>query len=259
MSRVNLYVHYDAVTNYFMTREISLTVQDFSKQYMPQNIILADAPDEFGRYDVQTDFKILRSQIEVIDYFDLCQKESRRLSNWIDFDSVEMMHELTPFEISELLYLFHANRALRSPFFYKLQNNYVYLTMPNGLNKTYYRHMTHFYPRFGRAIAGQVQELVNEGRPWFSLQKKTVESLPFGLVEELSPLFMNGLKIDFRQALKELNTWTIPLFIIEDELTRLTRDEGRSKAVGKIIYQEPASQWQIEIFTKKSEDKTEEV
>lgn len=254
MSRINLYVHYDAVTNYFMTRGISLSVLDFGPQYMPQNLILSDAPEELGRFDAQTDFKILRNQNEVIDYLKICEKNNRHLSNWIDFDSVEMMHLLTPVEISELLYLFHAKRALRSPFFYKLQNNYVYLTMSNGLNKTYYRHMTHFYPRFSRALTDYVQALVNENNHWLTLRKKNIEPMPISLVEELSPFFMNGLKIDFQQAVKEIDSWCIPLFEIEDEMTQLTRNKERSRAVAEIIFQEAGSRWSLANRSKKSEE-----
>lgn len=232
-----------------MTRGIDLTVTDFARQYMPQNIILANAPEEFGRYDVQTDFKILRGQDEVYDYFDLCHKEGRRLSNWIDFDSVDMMHQLAPVEISELLYLFHASKALRSPFFYKLQNNYVYLTLPNGLNKTYYRHMTHFYPRFQRALSEHMTQLLNENRAWFHKRMKPANRLPIDLLEALSPLFVSGLKIDFKQAHLTDDQWHLPLFIIEDELTNLTRNLSLDQAIGSLIYQSERGQWDLTIKT----------
>ncbi|MBG9980778.1 hypothetical protein HZY91_06740 [Facklamia sp. DSM 111018] len=258
MGRLNLYVHYDSVTNHFMTRGITMTVKDFSQQYLPQNIILANAPEEFGRFDVQTDFKILRGQGEVFDYIDLCHKEQRRMSNWIDFDSIEMMHQLTPYEISELLYLFHANKALRSPFFYKLQNNYVYLTMPNGLTKTYYRHMVHFYPRFQRSISEHMEEMLNENAHWLMRRKHKVSPLPLEIVERLSPLFMNGLKIDFKQAYAIHNDWYLPLYIIEDELTHLTRMLPKELQIGELIYQENLSSWNLKNKIISSKDDMEE-
>ena len=52
MKRVNLYVHYDSVTNYMMTRALSLTSDDFSAQNLPNNLILAEAPANFGCFDV---------------------------------------------------------------------------------------------------------------------------------------------------------------------------------------------------------------
>ncbi len=258
MARLNLYIHYDSVTNHFMTRGFDFTTTDFSKQYLPQNLILANAPEEFGRYDVQTDFKILRGQNEVYDYIDLCFKENRRMSNWIDFDSLELMHQLAPFEIAELLYLFHANKALKSPFFYKLQNNYVYLTMPNGLNKTYYRHMSHFYPRFQRVLSERVNDMANETAGWFRRRRYQILPFPLGQVEELSPLFMNGLKIDFQQAYEESNSWHIPLFIIEDQLTLLTRSLPLTQKVGKITYSLSEGMWQVEIKVKDEDGLGEE-
>lgn len=250
MARLNLYVHYDSVTNHFMTRGFNFTTADFSKQYLPQNLILANAPEDFGRYDVQTDFKILRGQNEVYDYIDLCYKENRRMSNWIDFDSIELMHQLAPIEIAELLYLFHANKALKSPFFYKLQNNYVYLTMPNGLNKTYYRHMSHFYPRFQRVLTERLQSMMNESSGWFRRRRFQPLPFPLGEVEKLSPLFMSGLKLDFQQAEERENGWQIPLFIIEDQLTILTRNLPLKEQVGEIIYSQTEGMWQVNIKIK---------
>lgn len=256
MGRLNLYVHYDSVTNHFLTRGVDMVVTDFPNNYLPQNMILSNAAEDFGRYDIHTDFKILRGQAEVVDYLDLCHKEKRRIANWIDFDSVEMMHQLFPLEIAELLYLFHANKALKSPFFYKLQNNYVYLTMANGLVKTYYRHMTHFYNRIQRVLVENVNDLLNENGSWLIKRKKEATIIPPDMVEALSPLFMNGLKIDFNQAMEFDNTWIIPLFVIEDQLTLLSRDIPVSQRVGDIMYHVNAREWQLEI-TVKNDDSEE--
>ncbi|EPH07656.1 hypothetical protein [Facklamia hominis] len=259
MSRLNVYVHYDSVTNHFMTRGVRLNTIDFLKPYMPQNIILADEQEEFGRFDIHTNFKILKGQTMVADYFDICFKEKRRMSNWIDFDSVEMMHQLTPIEISEILYLFHATKALRSPFFYKLQNNFVYLNMPNGLTKTYYRHMTQFYPRFQRSITGHMQEILNERISWFNRRKIQVERLPQKQVERLSPLFLNGIKFDFNQAYENQDSWHIPLFVIEDELTQLTRDLPISKAVADLAYCQSKQSWTLELYLSNESESLEEI
>lgn len=247
MSRINLYVHYDSVTNHIMTRAISLRSSDFNEQYMPTHLILGESPPEFGRYDAQTNFKILRGQTEVYDYMEICRKENIRMSNWIDFESIELMHQLTPTEISELLYLFHAHKTLRSAFFYKLQNNYVYLTLPNGLNKMYYRHVTHFYPRFQRVIQEETTKLVNEGKSRFFGRKEVVASLPMNIVDQLSPLFASGIKINYSQAEQRENSWRIPLMIIEDELTLLTQNQVLKEAVGVLVYDTQSSQWSIEL------------
>lgn len=247
MSRINLYVHYDSVTNHIMTRAINFLSDDYKDQKVPSNLILAEAPAEFGRYDVQTNFKILRGQTEVYDYMEICRKENIRMSNWIDFDSVELMHQLEPSEIAELLYLFHAHKTLRSAFFYKLQNNYVFLTLPNGLNKTYYRHVSHFDPRFQRVMQERVTDLVNEARPRFFGRRDVVAPLPSAITEQLSPLFASGIKINFTQASQRGNEWTIPIMIIEDELTLLSQNQPLDDAVAQIMYDTKESKWSLKL------------
>lgn len=247
MSRINLYVHYDSVTNHIMTRAINFLSVDYMDQNVPSNLILAEAPAEFGRYDVQTNFKILRGQTEVYDYMEICRKENIRMSNWIDFESVELMHQLEPSEIAELLYLFHAHKTLRSAFFYKLQNNYVFLTLPNGLNKTYYRHVTHFYPRLQRVLQNRMADLVNEARPRFLGRRNVVEPLPLAIVEQLSPLFASGIKINFTQASQRGSKWTIPIMIIEDELTLLSQNQPLDDVVAQLMYDTKETIWQLEL------------
>ncbi|MDO4431865.1 MAG: hypothetical protein Q4B80_00985 [Aerococcaceae bacterium] len=245
MSRSNLYVHYDSVTNHVMTRGINLVSEDFEPHYLPNHIILAEAPAEIGRYDVKTNFKILRGKNEVLHYLELCYQNKVRMSNWIDFERVELMHQLTPNEIAELLYLFHSSFVLRSAFFYKLQNNYVFLTLPNGLNKTYYRHVAHFYPRFQRVVNEQMDALVNETKSHFFAKKEQVPSLPLSFVEKIAPLFASGLKVNFAQAYSDKKTWFIPLMVIEDELTLLTQGQSLSESVGALSYNVATQEWRL--------------
>lgn len=246
MNRINLYVHYESVTNHVMTRAVNLRSQDFFTDFFPQNMILAESPTDFGRYDARTNFKILRGESEVRHYLDTCHRDSLRLSNWIDFETLESMHNLTPNEIAELLYLFHAHSGLRSAFFYKLQNNYVYLTLPNGLNKTYYRHVTHFYPRLQRVITEEMSDLVNEGRSRFFLRKEKVTTIPLFQIERIACHFSNGLKINFTQAYQKGSFWYVPLDIIEDEITLLSLDQRETDHIAYLVYDDDHQQWHVE-------------
>lgn len=248
--RINLYVHYDSVTNHVMTRAINLTSEDFQDRFFPQNMILAEAPPDFGRYDVQTDFKILRGQTEVQSYLETAHKEGLRLSNWMDFESIDSMHQLTPNEIAELLYFFHANKSLKSAFFYKLQNNYVYLTLPNGLNKMYYRYVTHFYPRFQRVMQEQTYQLINESHSLFFMKKQAVAPLSETVTERIAPIFSAGLKVNFAQAYQKGTQWFIPINIIEDQLTLLRQDQRPVDHLGFFIYDTNRENWQVDIKLK---------
>lgn len=247
MGRTNLYVHYDAVTNHMMTRAVSLTIPDFPQHFFPKNMILAETSVEFGRFDSQTNFKILRGREDIKAYLSYSQEHKMRISNWLDFDSLEDMHQLVPSEIAEILYLFHANKAMKSAFFYKLQNNYVYLTLPNGLTKTYYRHVQHFYPRFQRVLEEEMTALLNESKSLFFMRKGRVTSLPEEIAEELAPVFSNGLKINFQQAYEKGSRRFVPLDIIEDELTLLTLDQKPKDHIGFLIYDSNSEQWELNL------------
>lgn len=253
MRRKNLYVHYDSVTNHVMTRAINFKSEDFLDRYYPENMILADAPLDFGRYDNQTNFKILRGKEEIHAYLTKVVQAGLRISNWVDFESLEAMHQLSPNEIAEILYLFHANKSLKSAFFYKLQNNYIYLTLPNGLNKMYYRYVTHFYPRFQRVMREELIALVNETNPFRFLHKTNIKPMSDLVVEEIAPVFASGLKVNFSQAYLKGASWYIPMNIIEDQLTLLSQDQRPNDHVGFIIYDTNREQWQVELKLQESE------
>lgn len=245
MKRSNLYIHYDSVTNHVLTMGFDWHRRDFCGSYEPENLILAEAPRHVGSFDAVTNFKILRGKEEVIKYLDLCDSKKTRLSNWIDFEDLELMHQLTPNEISELLYLFHMSSVLRSAFFYKLQNNYVYLTLPNGLQKTYYRHISHFSPRVQRVLTQHFLKVVNESNVFFFSKKDYIPEIPLDIVEKLSPYFSQGLKIDFAQAYEDKQVVHVPLIIIEDELIMLKQVQPQDSWLGIVSYDKSSDKWEL--------------
>lgn len=249
--RLNLYVHHDVVTNHVMTRGINLLPEDFDSKFIPSNIILGGVDTSLGRVDSNTNFQIVRGKQEVVDFFEKCHRDGVKIPNWIDFDSMKMMHELTPNEIAEILYLFHIQHTLRSAFFYKLQNNYVYLLLPNGLLKIYYRQFKHFYPRFQRVVQEQMTGILNESRSFFFGKKTKAGLISLDVINQLNPLFMRGIKVDMAQAYRDGQEWIIPLFVIEDELTLLTINQPKRDQEGFLIYNLDDQGWQYVSGTPK--------
>ncbi len=250
MRRENLYIHHDAVSNHIMTRGINFLNDDFPKGFFPNNLILGDSPEDTGRMDVQTNFKILRGSHEIIDYLETCERKNQRVSDWIDFRSFETMHQLTPAEIAELLYLFHSHRTMRSAFFYKLQNNFAYLSFPNGLNKVYYRQSSHFYPRLQRVLRERMTQLINERgiRRW-TFRQVTSNEVPRYVVKKLSTAFNKGLKINFNQAYRSGTYWRVPMMSIQDDLALLDTDQSLTQSIGEIIYDLNSQQWTLDLLT----------
>lgn len=241
----DLYVHYETVTNHVLTRGVDLIHDDFSNEFFPENMILSEEPVDIGRFDAQTNFKVLRGRQEVMHYMQTVYSEKIRISNWTDFETIESMHLLEPSEIAEILYLFHSSRPIRSAFFYKLQNNYVFLTLPNGLNKTYYRHINHFFPRFSRVMTKAMEEVINDTRSFFT-KKVRLEKMPEAMSEALLDDFKNGLKINLNQSYTADNIYYIPLDIIEDDLSKLTINQRPKEHIALISYNHNTKKWQLE-------------
>ncbi|MGE9502105.1 hypothetical protein ACQP3D_27360, partial [Escherichia coli] len=91
-----------------------------------------------GEYESHTGLKVIRGT-ENIQRFFSSSRNRRGFDElkWIDFTDLTMLKELTPLEISELLYFGHMKTHLHSPFFYKLQNNFVYFDLNDQLNRIY--------------------------------------------------------------------------------------------------------------------------
>ena len=74
---------------------------------------------------------------------------------------MEFLHQLTPQEIADLLYISHANTHLHSPFFYKLQNNFIFLNLAQDFTKVYYRKMDDFYQQLSYQLMNQMSEEID--------------------------------------------------------------------------------------------------
>lgn len=167
---------------------------------------------------------------------------------WIDFEDLELVNQLSPQEVAELLYLAHTGRHLRSPFYYKLQNNFVYLTKKDGrYNKVYYRNMNHFYTVLGQTIARKTEELINE-KSFLSLnRKKAVVAPPSDLLKKLAPYFKEGACIAFAHAEKTRTQIKVPIGIdLEEDMSELEislEDLDYRKVVAELIYDLKQSGW----------------
>lgn len=129
-----------------------------------------DGRKSIGTYDNHIGFQVIKGQENVKAFFRK-DGQSSAMGKWIDFVNVDMLHLLTPIEISEILYIAHAHTHLHSPFYYKLQNNYIYLTLPNGFIKMYYRYLEQFHELFAEAI-NKLKEKVNEKKRFYQKSKR---------------------------------------------------------------------------------------
>lgn len=241
-----IYIHIDTTSNAVLSRGISPLEFYHGIVHQPKNLLLLDPSSDYGEYETHTGLKILRGNEGVKQYFDeLARNRISEDIKWIDFNDSALLKELTPLEISELLYFGHMKTHLHSPFFYKLQNNFVYFDLKDELSRVYYRYLDEYYRILADKLTRTVLEKINDRRSFF--RKATpVEKLDISLLREMKGLFQEGVVFCFQSAHTEGQDYKIPIYLIEDGSFRkneeLTKDD---MLVGHLIYQQDRRQWQV--------------
>lgn len=240
-------LHIDTTSNAVLSR--GLLIEDFVSEvvHKPSNLLLLDTTANQGEYEPHTGMKIIRGNEAVINYFNLLQKRnSLKEIKWIDFSDITMLKELSPIEISELLYLGHTRINLRSPFFYKLQNNFVYFEYSEDTSRVYFRNLDECYKILSRKLAKLLEQKINEKRLFF---KKGTEVAPVNilLLKKMKSIFQEGICFDFQQLeSKHGNEFILPAHVVED---RFWNSSSKAKDLAAhLTYNLDNKAWNVEII-----------
>lgn len=241
-----IYIHLDSVSNSVLSKGISFSDYKDIVQQPIQNLLLLNAGKEVGEHDAHTGFRIIRGVQKVEEFLssESYQTYIKKLGKWVDFHSMDLMHELTPIEISELLYVAHAYTTLHSPFYYKLQNNFILLSMPNDFTKIYCRDINLFYQFIAREMTNRVTEYVNEKRILFK-KPKIVDTIPIELTQELTPLLREGVALSFANVTSRNTISEIGVYLVEDRLRNLSLQMKKSELMSLIQYNHETQEWAI--------------
>lgn len=234
-----IYVRLDSMSNAVTSRGIGL--DDFQKTIttFPQNILLLNSQTIDGEIESNTSLRMIKGEANIRDFFKRVGKSSEL--KWIDFKNIDLIRQMKPIEIAELLYFGHMKTQLHSPFFYKLQNNFVYFAEDHDFGKVYYRHMSDFYAVLQHAIERTLQEKMDESRRFFQ-KKVTVQPMKSHLLEEMTPVLQEGVVFDFSKA-TQTNNWQINAYIVEDKLRPLNAND---QVVLTLTYVTQTSEWSLE-------------
>lgn len=243
-----IYLHLDTISNSLFAR--GLAVDDFSASLLevPEHILLLDANETEGEYEPHTGLRVVRGKTAVTRYFFQKSKQNDAQLKWLDFKDLDLLQQVTPMEIAELLYFGHMMSQLRSPFFYKLQNKYVYFEKPGDITKVYYRRMEDFYRLISHKISDVVFQKINKRKGLF---KATINISPIDpeVIKELKVSFQEGVILDTRQTYLLNDLYVIPLYLGDDRVKvidgRHLKEENR---VGEISYDLSTDNWDISIL-----------
>lgn len=246
MEKDFIYVHLDSVSNSVLSKEISFSNYKEIVQQPLKNLLLLNAAKDTGEYDSYTGFRVIRGVQKVEEFLgsEAHHTYIKKQGKWIDFQSLDLLHELTPVEISELLYLAHAYTSLHSPFYYKLQNNFILLTLPDGFTKLYCRDLNLFYGFFAREITNRANECVNDKRILFKKPKK-IESIPLELTHELTPLLREGVALSFEKISSRDDISEIGVYLVEDRVRQLNSQMKESELMSLLLYNHQKQEWSI--------------
>ena len=243
-----IYVHIDTTSNAVSTRGVD--AQDFNKSivHQPKNLLLLDPSSEFGEFESHTGLKIIRGIEDVHLFFQ--QLNRGRITEeikWIDFNDLEMVKELTPLEISELLYFGHMKTHLHSPFFYKLQNNFVYFDLKDQRSRVYYRYLEEYYRILADKITHIVLEKINARLSFFK-KPTPVSKLDLNLLKDLRGVMQEGIILCFHQEQLVDKTYTIPIYLVEESgLKNSHLSLKEDYQVATLRYFANKKEWQLEL------------
>ena len=251
-----VYVHIENISH--MTLSYGVTNRNFvaaarSAQVMPQNLLLISPVDTNQEIDISTGFNIVTGQENVSQYLLSKQVNDRR---WIDFDDQYDLEQLTPGEVAGMLYLGHAYMHLQSPFYYKLQNMYAFLTLPNGALKIYFRHMKQFHRVLAYSLTDHIAQAFREKRRLFFMQWPRRFSLfPFELSSKLQTIYNSGAVFDFDDCKIQGQKITVPILLAPDTIYQVKWHEPtmlveRSEPVANLTYSLKDKKWELKINNK---------
>lgn len=213
---LTLYVHYDMVSHQTLVKGLPLhNVLLEHEVLLPQKIMLLEKVRNIGVIDPYTKFTILDS-VEATKSFlqDVASKKIHPVS-WIDYQSRELLEQLTPLEISEILYMNHVGQPYRSPFFYKLQNNWTLLVLADDCYKIYQRQPEEFNSLVNEYVVSEVRRLVR--RPWpFTFTEEEIPLMSREVFSQFADLFREGVLLDFNKLTADKSKVTVPIFFTED-------------------------------------------
>ncbi len=112
----SIYVHLDSISNHVLSSSIKFQSAVLTQNENPKNILLLKGKSPLATYDDYTGFYYIKDSKKIVAFLEEVQNSTTEY-NWIDFESLEFLHQLTPQEIADLLYISHANTHLHSPFF----------------------------------------------------------------------------------------------------------------------------------------------
>lgn len=217
----HMYIHMNEVDQFVIFN--GLTMQQFVRSAGPlQHLLLLKHRYEDGSFNMHTQLEFVPAE-EIVSFTKEFVDAPTDL-RWIDFAEERKLNILTPQEQAELLYIGHKKEPIRSPFYYQLQNRFVYLANEEeNMTKIYFRELEDSESLVVNVFNRLVQEKEKGSAFWRRKQKEVLPSLSVERFKALRPLLKEGVllslyKLEKPKALYDVEIRLLPETVFPDEI-----------------------------------------
>lgn len=240
-----IYVHYEPLAHMFMTAGITASDVLAANPQGFEHLLLLPPVDDQTLIDPHTGFNQIDGRDETANFL---RGKNARSRSWLDFKHGSYLEELTPTEVAELLYLGHAKTHIQPPFYYKLQNNLVYLPLRNEMVTIYFRALTTFAQTLAMAIVKHLRWAANDQPFWLRLRQQHFPTPPVKLLMSTLPLLEDGVLFDFGHGIFSRDAVRIPLLMMNDRfIPERQEDQETGAQLGELILDRKGRKWQLKL------------
>jgi hypothetical protein len=242
----NLTIYLNSITQAMLLKGFSLSDFSHSIEHYPQNLLLLESTNSTGIYEPTIRLCTILGRNNVATYFqNVQQNEHPQIIKWIDFSDLSLLKELSSLELSELLYLSHMKKPITSPYFYKLQNHFIYFNDEMKFSKIYYRSLNEFY----RMLASKIVQLTFfkiNNRMLFLRKKILIEKPTLEFLEKMKPLFEKGIKLAFTKATFTRHIFVLPIYLKNPLNEDESIEQKKIALAAHLVYHSKEKAWTLQ-------------
>lgn len=218
----HLYIHVNEVEHFALFS--GLSVQQFVRYFsdMP-SLLLLKHPYEDASFNIHTQLEFIVE--EQYHRFLKEYAEHPAALCFLDFTDERKLNLLSPQEQAELLYIAHKKETLRSPFYYHLQNRFVYLTdEEEKTTKIYFRDSEDLYRLIASVFNQNISDKTKSTAFWRKKNNVVLPELSADKVEEYAKMYEDGVlmslfkldKMNYGVDIRNLPENTFPDEVLDD-------------------------------------------
>ncbi|PWF99310.1 hypothetical protein [Levilactobacillus bambusae] len=246
-----IYINLEPISN--MIFSFGISPADFLNGIptVPDRVVLLRGDHrESNAMDPHTRFETVEGQPQVRAF--LIGRQNV-MPKWIDYSGSDDLTFLMPDEIAELLYIAHMDSHIRTPFYAKLQNEYVYLSLHDGFLKVYFRHLSYFNHVLDVSIKRHLRTIHNSR--WRFGRPLAVADVPDPIILQLTRVFSDGIIIAFDRMLERNHEYQIPVLMVpnpERETSWHTQEDVYSgaKLIANLNYNQITRAWKLDVIAE---------